>query len=156
MLFNSFSYMVFLPLVTAVFFLLPHKFRWVCLLVFSYYFYMSWNPNLVILILFTTVTSYLSAVIISRTSSRKIAKAAMITGVALSLACLFMFKYFNFFQGSVVSAMAAFGFSVQSITLNFLLPVVISFYTFQTLSYVIDVYKGNMKVETHLGYMRFM
>ncbi|MEG1366165.1 MAG: MBOAT family O-acyltransferase [Oscillospiraceae bacterium] len=122
-----------------------------CLLVFSYYFYMSWNPNLVILILFTTVTSYLSAVIISRTSSRKIAKAAMITGVALSLACLFMFKYFNFFQGGVVSAMAAFGFSVQPITLNLLLPVGISFYTFQTLSYVIDVYKGNMKAETHFG-----
>ncbi|MBP8855009.1 MAG: MBOAT family protein [Oscillospiraceae bacterium] len=151
MLFNSLSYMVFLPLVVAAFFALPQRFRWVCLLAFSYFFYMSWNPNLIVLIAFTTLTSFVSARIIESTASRGVARAALVVGIVLSLACLFFFKYFNFFSESVFALSRMLGFSVQPLTLQLLLPVGISFYTFQTLSYVIDVYKGKLAAERHLG-----
>ena len=151
MLFNSWQYAVFLPAVTAGYFLLPHRLRWVLLLAASYYFYMSWNPQLVFLILFTTATSFAAALAVERARSEAVRRACLAGGVCLSLACLFFFKYFNFFSQTVTAALRAVSLPVDDVTLNVILPVGISFYTFQTLSYVIDVYRGQMKAERHFG-----
>ena len=107
MLFNSWQYAVFLPLVAAAYFLVPHRVRWVLLLGASYYFYMSWNPNLVFLILFTTASSYTAALGVERSRSEKARRAWLAGGVCLSLACLFFFKYFNFFSESVTALLRA-------------------------------------------------
>lgn len=151
MLFNSWQYAVFLPAVTAGYFLLPHRFRWVLLLAASYYFYMSWNPRLVFLILFTTAASYAAALCVERARSEAAKRACLAAGVGVSLACLFFFKYFNFFSETVTAALRAISLPVDDVTLDVILPVGISFYTFQTLSYVIDVFRGSMKAERHFG-----
>jgi len=150
--FNSFSFLFFYPIVLLLFFRLPHKFRWGMLLIASYYFYMSWNPELIFLILFTTAVSYYSAIIMEKTEKKSTKKLWLIITLVTSLGILFFFKYFNFLSSSVTNAITAFGIPTQSFTLKLILPVGISFYTFQTLSYVIDVYRGNIPAEHHFGY----
>lgn len=151
MLFNSLHYSIFLPIAVILYFMVPHKFRWGILLILSYYFYMSWNAKLIWLILFTTFTSYISAILIENATNQKMKKFYMIMGVSISLSCLFFFKYFNFFSEVFVDISGAIGLSLQPHTLNLILPVGISFYTFQTLSYVIDIYRGAYKCERHFG-----
>lgn len=146
MLFNSFAYAVFLPCVFLLYWTLPDKCRWVLLLVSSYYFYMRWNAKYALLIAGTTLVSYLCALFIEKTDRVLWKKALVFLAVSVSLAVLYVFKYFNF----SMDLLARF-FPVSPARLNFLLPVGISFYTFQTLSYVIDVYKGGGKTERHLG-----
>ena len=144
MLFNSWQYALFFPLVFALYWSLPHKFRVPLLLVASYYFYMSWNVKYVILILFTTCISYLAALLIEHSRHKK---WILTFSLAACLGVLFMFKYFNFFAGAITDFLGLFAIHVHPITLTLLLPVGISFYTFQTLAYVIDVYKGETKAE---------
>ena len=151
MLFNSWQYAVFLPLVTFCYWLLPHKYRWVLLLCASYYFYMSWNANLVVLILTTTGTSYGAALAIDAAKTPRGRKLWLTLGVGVSAALLFFFKYFNFFSASVCALLRAVSLPVGDFTLQVLLPVGISFYTFQTLSYVIDVYRGQLAPERNFG-----
>lgn len=151
MLFNSFSFALFLPIVFLLYWALPHRFRWILLLVSSYYFYMSWNAKYVVLILFTTVISYATALLVEKARTRRLKKLYMLTAVIASLAVLFFFKYFNFFSSSVTEWLQKLSIPVQSVTLKIMLPVGISFYTFQTLSYVIDVYRGTTKAEHHFG-----
>ncbi len=152
MLFNSLTYAVFLPLAVLVYFLLPPRWRWVALLGFSYYFYMSWNPELIVLILFTTAVSWLAALAVEHARRPALRRAALWGGVGLCLACLFFFKYFNFFSQNVTALLQVVGLPLQPTTLDLVLPVGISFYTFQTLSYVVDVYRGDLKAEPHFGY----
>lgn len=147
MLFNSLSYAIFLPLVFIIYWLLPNKYRWILLLIASYYFYMSWNAKYVFLIFITTFTSYLCAILIEKNREHK--KLILTITLIVCLGILFVFKYFNFFFESINYLL---GNKLHSISLNLLLPVGISFYTFQTLSYCIDVYRGNIKAEKHFGY----
>ena len=147
MLFNSLSYAIFLPLVFIIYWLLPNKYRWVLLLIASYYFYMSWNAKYVFLIFITTFTSYLCAILIEKNREHK--KLILTITLLVCLGILFVFKYFNFFFESINYLL---GNKLHSISLDLLLPVGISFYTFQTLSYCIDVYRGNIKAEKHFGY----
>ena len=150
MLFNSWQYAIFLPAVACGYFLLPHRWRWVLLLAASYYFYMSWNPELIFLILFTTLTSWLAALGVERAATQKGKKLCLYTGVGLSLCCLFFFKYFNFFSQSVTALLRRFSLPVSDFTLQVILPVGISFYTFQTLSYTIDVYRRDVASEKNI------
>ena len=152
MTFNSFQFLIFFPVVTLLYFLVPFRFRWALLLVASYYFYMSWNPTLVFLILFTTVVSYIAGILLEKYEDKKIRKTCLIATLAASLGVLFFFKYFNFLSLSVTGLLQAIRLPVEDFTLDLLLPVGISFYTFQTLSYVIDVYNRNIKAERHFGY----
>ena len=152
MTFNSFEFLIFFPIVAVLFFVIPHRFRWMMLLVASYYFYMSWNPSLVFLILFTTVVSYVSALILEKYESKAVRKACLIITLVACLGVLFFFKYFNFLSGSVTALLRAFTLPVNDYFLDLVLPVGISFYTFQTLSYVIDVYRGTIQAERHFGY----
>ena len=151
MLFNSWQYAVFLPLVLALYWALPHKYRWALLLGASYYFYMSWNAKLIVLIATTTLTSYAAARLIATAQSPRAKRAWLTLSCCISLGMLFFFKYFNFFSQSVTAVLRAIGLPVGDFTLTVLLPVGISFYTFQTLSYVIDVYRGTLAPEKHLG-----
>ena len=151
MLFNSISFVIFLPIVFTMYWLLPHRYRWILLLVSSYYFYMSWNVKYVILILFTTLVSYEAAYFIEREPMQTRKKAILSVAIISCMGVLFFFKYFNFVSNSTVAFLERFSLQLQPITLNLLLPVGISFYTFQTLSYVIDVYHGKAKAEQNFG-----
>lgn len=152
MIFNSAEFLIFYPIVLLFYFVLPKKCRWPLLLAASYFFYMIWNPKLIFLILFTTIVSYISAIMIERSSSKRKKRFWLWMALIASLGVLFFFKYFNFLAGSAISVWNLFGGSADAFSLNLILPVGISFYTFQTLSYVIDVYRGNIKAERHFGW----
>ena len=147
MLFNSLAYAVFLPVVFILYWVLPHRVRWPLLLVASYYFYMSWNAAYVVLIAATTLVSYGCALALERTADVRRKKLCVGAALFISLGILFVFKYYNFAAGLLESVHEA----VRIPRLDVLLPVGISFYTFQTLSYVIDVYRGQTKAEHNLG-----
>lgn len=151
MLFNSLTFAVFLPIVFAAYWLLPHRFRWILLLAASYYFYMSWNVKYVVLILLTTVVSYLAAIGIEHSCTTRQKKCWLAGAAVISLGILFVFKYFNFAMDSLAAVMGMLAIPMHPVTLKLLLPVGISFYTFQTLSYVVDVYRGECAAEKHFG-----
>lgn len=146
MLFNSFEFIVFLPLVLLAF-RFAGNLRWLVLLIASYVFYMSWNWQYLFLIVFSTLVDYFCARGMAGSIRPAGRKAYLLTSIISNLSLLFTFKYFDFFSRSIAQVS---GHS-EALTLELLLPVGISFYTFQTLSYSIDVYHGRASVEKHLG-----
>ena len=152
MTFNSLQFLIFLPVVIILYFIVPHRFRWLILLIASYYAYMSWNPWLVFLILATTIVSYLAGILLPKTQNQKVKKLLLAITIIVCLGILIFFKYFNFLLSSVISFLNLFSMNIHSVALDIILPIGISFYTFQTLSYVIDVYKGKFEPEKHFGY----
>lgn len=147
MTFNSLQFLIFFPVVTALYFLLPKKTKKYMLLIASYYFYLAWNIKLIGLILFTTAVSYFSARIIEKTESKKVKKTCIVVTLVACLGVLFFFKYYNFIADSASFLWGLVSGVQHDWTLNLVLPVGISFYTFQTLSYAIDVYRGQEKAE---------
>ena len=152
MTFNSLHFLIFLPIVIFLYYVVPHKFRWLVLLIASYYAYMSYNPWLIFLILATTVVSYLAGLFIPKIKNQAGKKALLWITIIICLGILIFFKYFNFLLGSVVAFLNLFSMHIESIAFDIILPVGISFYTFQTLSYVVDVYRGKFEPEKHFGY----
>ncbi|MDA3930457.1 MAG: MBOAT family protein [Prolixibacteraceae bacterium] len=152
MLFNSLQFIYFLPIVIIGYFLLPHKFRWILLLLASYYFYMCWRADYIILIVVSTLIDFFAARRMGQHTERKRRKKYLILSLFTNLGLLGTFKYFNFFTENINQLFEYFNVASQIPALNLLLPVGISFYTFQTLSYSIDVYYGKIKPETHLGH----
>ena len=152
MSFNSLAFLIFLPVVLILYYVLPHKARWVMLLLASYIFYTYWNFNLIFLILTTTLVSYLSGILIEKTDKKGLKTFYLIFTLVVCLGILIFFKYFNFLSHSVTALIRLFGGEAVDFTLDLILPVGISFYTFQTLSYVIDIYREQIKAEKHLGY----
>lgn len=122
------------------------------LLAASYLFYMSWNPWLIFLIVFTTVVSYVSGLLMEKFNGKRTKIACLVVTLICCLGTLFFFKYFVFGVNLVIGAINLFGGNVAEFTFSLILPVGISFYTFQTLSYVIDVYRGKISAERHFGY----
>ena len=148
MLFNSVPFLMFFPLVLAVHFVLPKRVRYLWLLAASYYFYMCWNPAYALLMLTSTAITYLSGLLIDRArKAEKPAKLYVGLSFLLNLAILFFFKYYQFAADSIIAALAQFGVSWEAPKLDVLLPVGISFYTFQALSYTMDVYRGEVEAE---------
>ena len=147
MTFNSWEFLIFYPIVTILYFLLPKKLKWPMLLIASYYFYMFYQAELIFLIVGTTLISWLASRVIERTERQGLKKLMLAATLVVCLGVLFFYKYFNFLADSVVSLVELFGVEAPPVVLNLILPVGISFYTFQTLSYVIDVYRGNIKTE---------
>ena len=152
MSFVSFEFFILLAVAVVGYYLLPHKFRWVLLLGVSWFFYAYLNFPLLFLLLFTTVVSYASGVIIEKTEKPSTKKIWLVITLIVSLGSLAFFKYFNFLVQSVVGFVNLFGAELGSFELYLMLPLGISFYTFQTLSYVIDVYRGKVVAEKHFGY----
>ncbi len=148
MLFNSFTFIVFFIIVSALYFLLPHRARWILLLVASCIFYMAWNPYLILLMLFTIFVNYIAAIRISCRKNRRTKKRILVTAMLINFGLLFVFKYLGFMNDTLL---ALFGDGWQVRTLNIILPMGISFYTFQAAAYTIDVYRGDIKAEKHFG-----
>lgn len=153
MSFNSFEYLWFLPLVFVLYWFVCKPLRWQNLLVVtaSYLFYGWWDWRFLLLIGFTTACSYLSGIGIERykpkdkTQPKTIAYTISALNIVLNLGILATFKYLGFFVDSLSALASTFGWSLDTPTLNILLPVGISFYTFQALGYSIDVYRGRIK-----------
>ncbi len=151
MLFNSLDFLIFFPIVCVIYFVIPHKFRYIWLLVASYYFYMCWNAKYALLIAASTVITYLSGIAIQRFSNNEFKKRTVVfLSVFINLAILFFFKYYNFAIDSLQGLFSVFNVQLNMPLFDVMLPVGISFYTFQALSYTIDVYRGDLKPEKNL------
>lgn len=148
--FNSLAYLIYLPIVVGGYYLLPHRFRWIWLLVASYFFYFSWNLIFGGLIFVTTLVSYVFSRLIGKYPNHK--KLFLVLTSVICLGILGVFKYLQFAFDSAVRVLNFFGMHLNDVDFHILLPVGISFYTFQTLSYVIDVYRGEYPCEHHFGY----
>lgn len=150
--FTSLSFFLFLPIVLAGYYILPQNIRWIHLLTCSYFFYACHDLRLLFLILITTFVSYSCGLIISNAKSHKTKQISLVITLIICLGTLFLFKYLNFTFQTIVSVLNLLGVKLTFNAFSILLPVGISFYTFQTLSYVIDVYRGTIPAEKHLGY----
>ncbi|MFT5701443.1 MAG: alginate O-acetyltransferase complex protein AlgI [Desulforhopalus sp.] len=151
MLFNSLQFSLFFLVVVTVYFSIPHRFRWILLLASSYYFYMCWKAEYLLLIMASTLVDYFSARRMSMHSEQKRRRKYLYLSLTCNLGILFFYKYFNFLSNSVTEALQVVNIYYDTPVFQVLLPVGISFYTFQTLSYTIDVYKGRIPAERHLG-----
>ena len=150
MQFNSVDFMVFFPIVIGVYFIIPKKLRMLWLLIASYYFYMSWNATYALLIGASTVATYISGVLFSVYKNGDVNKKRFVTIVAciiLNLGILAVFKYANFAIDTGNILLNALHLGAVDRRLNLLLPVGISFYTFQAMGYMIDVYRGDVEAE---------
>ena len=151
MLFNSLEFIIYFPIVVALYFAIAPKYRWILLLIASYYFYMCWNYKYIILIITSTIIDYIAGIHIAREKIIWKRKMYLLLSLLTNLGLLFSFKYFNFFGDTMNFVMDKINIMQHLPELNVLLPVGISFYTFQTLSYTIDVYKGIKEPERHFG-----
>ncbi len=151
MLFNSFAFLIFFPVVCILYFLLPQRFRWLFLLIASYYFYMNWKPSYAILIGISTLLTYLCGILVEQSHVKYRKKMFLTFSLVINFGILFLFKYFDFLNQSVFSLLEQANIRWEVPNLNLLLPVGISFYTFQAVGYTIDVYRGDIKAERHLG-----
>lgn len=163
MLFNSYNFMIFFPIVVLVYFFIPKKLRYIWLLIVSYYFYMGWNAEYALLIAFSTVATFLSGLLIDRCNEkfydiqsdqeinerkrRKYKKLIVAICFIVNIGILVFFKYFDFLLNNINVLLSIVGISTIHKSFDVLLPVGISFYTFQALSYTIDVYRGDIKAE---------
>ena len=149
MVFNSFEFAVFLPLVFILYWTVLRKRQNVLLLVASYIFYGWWDWRFLSLIVISTITDfYVAQAIASRTGAKQ-RRLFMVVSIVVNLGILGFFKYFNFFIDSTANALDSVGLQPNLPTLTILLPVGISFYTFQTLGYTIDVYRKKMEPTTN-------
>ncbi len=151
MLFNSVEFLVFFPIVVTAYFFCPQRYRWALLLVASYFFYAAWRLEYALLLLISTVVDYIAARQMGEIADQAGRRKYLFLSLAVNLGLLFIFKYFNFFNESLSGLLRVFNVDYQLPLLNVLLPIGISFYTFQSLSYVIDVYRGAVKPEHHFG-----
>lgn len=152
MLFNSVDFLLFFPVVATLYFIIQHQYRWVLLLFASYYFYMAWNPLYALLIAFSTLIDFSSGILLEKSQNKYQKRLFLLLSLGTNLGLLFTFKYYHFFRQTLLNIFEFLGLSGLSIpSHDWLLPVGISFYTFQTLSYTIDVYRGNMPATRHLG-----
>ncbi len=146
--FNSLAFLIFLPVVVGIFWLLPFRFRKFWLLAASYFFYMYWNPMFIFLLLVSTCIDYFGGICMEKFRERKsLRKALLLISICMNLGLLFFFKYFNFFSENVNSLCALLSLPYRVPQWDLILPVGISFYTFQTMSYTIDVYRGDVPAE---------
>ena len=148
MLFNSFRFLFFFPCVFFLYYALPFRFRKYLLLTASYYFYMCWKPEFIVLILLSTAIDYFCGLGIGKyRANPRAAKGFLTLSLTVNLGLLFFFKYLNFFDETLTALCHAVSIPFSAPALDIVLPVGISFYTFQTLSYTIDVYRGRLKPE---------
>ena len=148
MLFNSFEYFLFLPFVFLLYWFLFNKILTIqnlLLLVASYVFYGWWDWRFLSLIVFSSIIDYYCGIFIDKANTKTIKKQWLTLSMLINLGFLGVFKYFNFFSQSLKEAFLNFGYELDTLTLNVILPVGISFYTFQTMSYTIDVYRNKLK-----------
>jgi alginate O-acetyltransferase complex protein AlgI len=150
MLFNSLHFILFFCIVTPLYFILPHKYRWLLLLIASCYFYMTFVPIYILILLFTIIIDYLAGILIDRSKGTQ-RKRMLYASIVANLSVLIFYKYFNFLNENITFLLNLFGADNSIKNLSILLPIGLSFHTFQSMSYTIEVYRGNQKPERHFG-----
>jgi alginate O-acetyltransferase complex protein AlgI len=151
MLFNSLSFLLFFLIVSSLYFALPHRFRWVLLLAASCFFYMCFIPIYILILAATIGVDYVAGILIERTPDPARRKAYLTTSIVSVCAILFVFKYFNFFNNNLAALAKVLHWNYPMTTLRLILPIGLSFHTFQSLSYVFEVYRGRQPAEKHFG-----
>jgi len=151
MRFHSVTFLIFFAVVGVLFFILPQRFRWVVLLVSSYLFYLSGKPESLLLLAVLTLINYYAAIQMGRKAAKKERGRLLLLSLFSNLGLLVAFKYFNFFGQTLKIVFEQGGVFPDIPIFHIFLPVGISFYTFKNLSYSIDVYRGHIEPERHLG-----
>ena len=150
MLFNSLDFLIFFIIVTTLYFVIPHNKRWILLLISSCYFYMAFVPIYILILGFTIVIDYFAGILIENSEGKR-RKLFLILSLIANIGVLAVFKYHNFLNENLTFLMHGFGLSNPILYLSIILPIGLSFYTFQAMSYTIEVYRGNQKAERHFG-----
>lgn len=157
MLFNSIDFLIFFPIVVLIYFLVPRKIRYIWLLAASYYFYMCWNVKYSLLLLASTLITWISGFAVNRFRKPSVRKWILAGCITVNLGFLFFFKYFDFFWNSMARVLGKVHVIMPAQPFDILLPVGISFYIFQALGYMIDVYRGQIEPEKNpLRYALFV
>ena len=151
MLFNSFEFLLYFPIVTILYFLLPFKFRWLLLLLASCFFYMFFIPKYILILFFTIIIDYFAGIMLEKIKDKRQKKGFLILSLIANIGILVFFKYYNFLNESITYVLNAFHAGNPIPVLNIILPIGLSFHTFQAMSYTIEVYRGNQKAEKHFG-----
>ncbi|MDN3584412.1 MBOAT family O-acyltransferase [Mucilaginibacter flavus] len=149
MLFNSLLFLFFFLIVTTGYYLLPHKFRWFWLLGASCYFYMYFKPEYILIIFFTIIVDFVAGILIENAKGAY-RKIYLLASIITNVGVLAFYKYFNFFSQNI-NFLSQFLHGPKVPLLDFILPIGLSFHTFQAMSYTIEVYRGKQKAERHLG-----
>jgi len=150
MLFNSIEFLLFFPIVTILYFLLPHRFRWFHLLAASCIFYMYFIPIYILILFFTIIIDYIAGIMIENAAGKR-RKLFLVMSIVANVGVLSFFKYYNFFINNVDSFFHLVNAGTRFPLLKIILPIGLSFHTFQAMSYTIEVYRGNQKAERHFG-----
>jgi alginate O-acetyltransferase complex protein AlgI len=151
MLFNSFEFLIFFIVVTTLYFVLPHRFRWLVLLLASCGFYMAFIPAYILILLGTIIIDYIAGIYIEKAEG--VARKRYLTlSIVANVGVLAVFKYFDFFIDNTNALLAQLNIATHPLPyLNIILPLGLSFHTFQAMSYTIEVYRGHQKAEKHFG-----
>ncbi len=152
MLFNSFAFLIFFPIVTTLYFVLPHRFRWALLLAASCYFYMAFIPKYILILLVTITVDYFAGIGIEASQGRR-RWWLLAVSILVNIGMLAFFKYFDFANENLSALVGFLGWNYPVKDLHIILPIGLSFHTFQSLSYTLEVYRGNQKAERHFGYL---
>ena len=150
MLFNSIHFALFFVVVTSLYFALPHRFRWFLLLASSCYFYMAFIPIYILILGFTIVIDYFAGILLENTEGKQ-RKYFLIASLIANIGVLAVFKYYNFLNGNLSDLLTSIGYINNIPNLSIILPIGLSFHTFQAMSYTIEVYRGNQKAERNFG-----
>jgi alginate O-acetyltransferase complex protein AlgI len=151
MLFNSFNFLLFFPAVTLAFYVLPHRLRWGMLLAASCFFYMFFKPVYILILFFTIVVDYFAGLFLEKTQDPVRKKQLLLASLVANIGVLAIFKYYNFLNGNLSDLLGIFGRPNPVPFLEILLPIGLSFHTFQAMSYTVEVYRGRQKAERHFG-----
>jgi alginate O-acetyltransferase complex protein AlgI len=150
MLFNSLQFLIFFPTVTALYFLIPHRFRWALLLSASIYFYMVFRPVYILILVFTILVDYSAGILIEANTGEK-RKRWLLASICANLGSLAFFKYYTFLNETLRSLLGTTGIKDPLPVLDIVLPIGLSFHVFQSLSYTIEVYRARQIAERNLG-----
>lgn len=150
MLFNSIHFVIFFIAVTTLYFVLPHRYRWFLLLASSCYFYMVFIPVYILILGFTIVIDYFAGIWLENSTGKK-RRLFLIASLIANIGVLAFFKYYNFLNDNITSFLHVFGYGNPVPYLDIILPIGLSFHTFQAMSYTIEVYRGHQKAERNFG-----
>jgi alginate O-acetyltransferase complex protein AlgI len=150
MLFNSIQFLFFFIIVTTLYFILPYRYRWFLLLVSSCYFYMAFVPVYILILGFTIVVDYFAGILIENRQGKK-RKKFLIASLFANIGVLAVFKYYNFLDHNLTAILGSFRMENPIPYLHIILPIGLSFHTFQAMSYTIEVYRGHQKAERNFG-----
>jgi alginate O-acetyltransferase complex protein AlgI len=150
MLFNSVQFVQFFIVIVITFYIIPFRFRWLLLLLASCYFYMVYIPVYILILALTITIDYFVGLYLEKTSG-KAKKLLLIVSIVSNIGILCFFKYYNFFTDNINFVLNHMGYKTHIPPFGLILPIGLSFHTFQALSYIIEVYRGNYKAEKHFG-----